>query len=128
MAKLPTGKGRSRSKFFRATYEVLNYSPADYTFSSRWCSYLRTLGPRIRAVLKRTSPDYLNSDMFNPDSKSHAETEKKIAEIQYANHCQIIDHFGRILEGEKARAAILKKGLLSDVELINRMIEELEGE
>lgn len=124
MARIPTGKGRSRTKTLRATYEVLNYSPVDFVFSSKWIGYLQTLGSRISSVLKRTSPDHLNSDMFNPNSKSHAETEKTIAGIQHANHYHLIDHLGRMVEGEKAKAAYLKKNLLSDIALIDRMIEE----
>lgn len=128
MTKNPTGKGRSRTKCFRATYEVLNYSPTDFSFSSRWNGYLQTLVSRVRTVLKRTGPDHLNSEMFNPDSKSHAESEKRIADVQYANHCHILDHFGRMLAGEEARAAYLKNNLLADIALIDRMIEETKGE
>ncbi len=128
MAKLPTGKGRSRLKSFRATYEVLNYTPADFSYTSRWCGYLRTLGSRISTVLKRTSPDHLNTDMFNADIKSHAITEKSVAETQHVNHGRVLDHLGRMLKGEKARAVFLKMGLLSDVELIDRMIKETKGE
>ncbi len=128
MARIPTGKGRSRTKSLRATYEVLNYSPVDFAFSSKWIGSLQTLGSRIKLILKRISPDELNTDIFNPEIESNAEIEKKIADIQHVNHCHLIDHLGRMVEGEKAKTACLKKNLQSDIALIDRMIEETKGE
>lgn len=114
----------SRSKAFKTTYTVLNYRPVGYSCSTGWRGFLNTLVYRVRAVLKRVNPDELNSPLFEPGIDSEAEMEKRNVNIQYHSHRMLIDHNMRVLAGERAKAAALRKLLMSDVALVEDLIRK----
>ncbi|MBR3299298.1 MAG: hypothetical protein IKI64_08845 [Clostridia bacterium] len=122
----PTGRGRIRSKYLDAFFNVLNYVPVDYGISASWLAYLRTAYAHYEYVLKRTAPDDLNANMFDAEIEAHVAYERRLADEQKANHFHVIRHHERLVRGELDRAVKLISDLESDLNSIDAMIENLK--
>lgn len=122
----PTGRGRIKSKYLDAYFEVLNYVPIDYAISTSWSAYLRTASLHYEHVLKRTAPDDLNADMFDSEIDARVAYERRLADEQKANHMHIIRHHERLIRGELDRALKLRDDLENDLNTIDTMINELK--
>lgn len=118
-------KPRQAEKSFPLQIDVLNYSPQDYQALATWTAFLDSIEGRMREVLDRTSPDELNSDMFDALIEAAAREACTDALRQKTEHINTIRHTQKALLGDLAEMRALRQDLDGALEEVLHQLSSL---
>ena len=124
--KETVGKGTDETVTLHKEFEVLNYTPLDYMYTTKYLDFLDTAENKFRKMIEKISLDDLCDNMFDSYIDSVIQQMKGSAKEQYAYHMQVIDHHRGMLEGELVCASGHLRNLQQDLKELEEEIDIYE--
>lgn len=120
------GKGTDETVTLHKEFSVLNYTPLDYMYTTKYLDFLDNAENSFRKTIEKISLDDLCDNMFDTYIDSIIQRMKSSAKEQYIYHMQLIDHHRGLLEGELVCAAGHLQNLQQDLKELEEEIEVYE--
>lgn len=98
--KTKAGKGEDRTVSFHKEFEVLNYTPVDYSYTTQYANFLHSSETKFRRGIDNTVVDDLCDDMYDAYIDSIVRQMKSWAKEQYTYHMHLIGHYKGMIHGE----------------------------
>lgn len=121
------GKGTDKTVSLNKEFDVFNYTPVDYAYTSHYAEFLLNAEKYFRTMLNKVSVDEYNAEMFDCYIDTFTNEMKEAALNQYTYHAHVIRHHKGLVEGVLAKATAHRENLLEDVEEINKDIIKCEN-
>ncbi len=118
------GKGTDKIVDMGKIFDVLNYTPLDYSYTAKYAYFVSNSEKLFRDFLRRTNADPYNSDSFDAEIEAAVEEMRKSAREQYIYHLQVINSHKGLVEGEFVKARGYREHLVKDREAIDSEIEK----
>ncbi len=109
------GKGTDKMVSLIKAFDVLNYTPVDYTYTHEYSGFLASAEETFLKVIQETSIDDLNCDMFDSYVQSAIDKMKSSAKMQFTYHIAQTSHYQGIIDGEMIRAKGHRDNLMADL-------------
>lgn len=116
------GKGSDKIVDMGKIFDVLNYTPLDYSYTAKYAYFVSNSEKLFRDFLRRTNADPYNSDSFDAEIEAAVEEMRKSAREQYIYHLQVINSHKGLVEGEFVKAQSHRTHLTEDRDTIVKEI------
>ena len=124
--KETVGKGTDETVTLHKEFAVLNYTPLDYMYTTKYLDFLNNAENKFREMIEKISLDDFCDNIFDSYIDAVINQMKGSANEQYVYHMQVIDHHRGLLEGEIVYAANHLKNLQQDLKELEEEIEVYE--
>lgn len=105
--------------------DILDYSPPSYCASPEWLTFQKTFEEEAHQILDHTSPDDLNSEMFDSAIDAALQSARDFAARQHVDHLAMIHRRQDVLKDRVTQSILFRSLLEEDLSEIDGMLAAL---